>query len=93
MQGKLKPIVCKEENRGNKQVTMVSNLKSFGIELDKLSSEFQKTFASSCSVQEEVILVQGYRGKEIIEIMKKEFRIPSEYLELVQKHKKKKKKK
>ena len=91
--GKLKPIICKQEKRGNKQVTIISNAKLFGLDLDKLTSMFQKTFASSCTVIEDTILVQGFRGKEITEILKKEHRIPSEYLEVVLHQPKKKKKK
>ena len=90
--GRLRPITIKEESRGGrKTVTCVSGMIPFGIDVEILSSLCAKLFASSVSVEDEVMQIQGSRSREMSQLLQGECRVPADYV-VVEERKTKKKK-
>eukprot|EP01119_Soliformovum_irregulare_P024408 TRINITY_DN8748_c0_g1_i1.p1 TRINITY_DN8748_c0_g1~~TRINITY_DN8748_c0_g1_i1.p1 ORF type:complete len:408 (-),score=177.08 TRINITY_DN8748_c0_g1_i1:6-1229(-) len=88
--GNPKPIQIQTKRRqGNKHVTLISGLETFGINYEELASELRVKCASSTSVSEEhsgknpgkVLLVQGTVIKEVSEILISEYKVPKKFIE------------
>ncbi|KAH3744583.1 hypothetical protein Pelo_14036 [Pelomyxa schiedti] len=80
--GKIKTItISTARSKGYRFVTLVTNLDSFGYELEALVPTFQAHFAASCVIQEaddgsSVLSVQGKNVNKMVEFLVEHLRIP-----------------
>ncbi|PRP75598.1 hypothetical protein PROFUN_15643 [Planoprotostelium fungivorum] len=89
--------ITADRRQGNKVVTHIAGLESYGISPLDIAGEFNKMFAASTSVQQlpgktagKEVLVQGDNIKKIEEYLMEEFEIPAKYIQSKGLEKKKK---
>jgi len=98
--GKLEPIDMKTATRsGNKKVTLITNLETYGIDPNRFAHKCQVGVASSTSVKPAVnkksgyeVLVQGNQITFATKLLIEEFKIPRKYIQGIENAPKKKKK-
>ena len=86
-------ITAEDRHAGRKHVTRVVGVEAFAIEPDELSSRIQKGYNTSCSVAVlpgkhetlKEVAAQGNLLAEVAAMMRKEYGIPEQYLEVVSK--------
>jgi translation initiation factor 2D len=73
--------------RGNKNMTHIAGLESFGIDLDELAREFRQKFAASSTVGPSAsnpriteVCIQGHLGNEAVEFLVKTYSMPRNLL-------------
>ncbi|KAG6460942.1 eukaryotic translation initiation factor 2D [Manduca sexta] len=95
---KLEPIKMQVVNRsGNKKVTLVSNLESFGFSLPGLSRACQQAAAASCGVTRspgasaDQLMLQGDQTHFVAKLLIEKYGLPKKFVEGADKALKKKK--
>ncbi|XP_059050220.1 eukaryotic translation initiation factor 2D [Achroia grisella] len=98
IKSKLEPIKMQVATRsGNKKVTLVSNLESFGFNLQSLSQECQHGVAASCGVTRspgskfDQLMLQGDQTYYVAKLLIEKYGLPKKFVEGADKALKKKK--
>ncbi|XP_035221056.1 eukaryotic translation initiation factor 2D-like [Stegodyphus dumicola] len=85
--GKLEPIQITVDTRtGNKKVTLIQNLETYGINPEKLAQHVQVAVAASTSValtqngKGTIVLIQGNQVKYLQKLFLEMFKVPRKYL-------------
>ncbi|XP_026751619.2 eukaryotic translation initiation factor 2D [Galleria mellonella] len=98
IKSKLEPIKMQVATRsGNKKVTLVSNLESFGFNLQVLSQECQHGVAASCGVTRspgakyDQLMLQGDQTHYVAKLLIEKYGLPKKFVEGADKALKKKK--
>eukprot|EP01029_Cantina_marsupialis_P028382 TRINITY_DN776087_c0_g1_i1.p1 TRINITY_DN776087_c0_g1~~TRINITY_DN776087_c0_g1_i1.p1 ORF type:complete len:196 (+),score=60.65 TRINITY_DN776087_c0_g1_i1:29-589(+) len=80
-----KVVLAKGARKGNKTITQITGIDSFGLKLKQVAKLCKKKFASSCSVQpnktnpkHQDVVIQGDWLYDLPKFLFKEFEIPKE---------------
>ncbi len=80
--GRLRPVALREETRARKTVTLAEGLSRFGLAAEAMAAVCAARFAASAGVAEGVLQVQGARAEELAAMLRGEYRLPAEYVEI-----------
>ncbi|CAM9209708.1 unnamed protein product, partial [Heterosigma akashiwo] len=88
--GRIQPVLIEVEKRqGNKHMTKVSGLETYGVDPDIYARDAQRVFASSSSTEDvpgknsraKIVLIQGHLANDVAENLTQTFQIPPKLIE------------